>query len=51
MVDPDEFERVLAGIRAAGSASDGDDLLGMEMDALAFLDGPLNAGDDQVPLA
>ncbi len=49
MVDPDEFERVLADIRATGSASDGDNLLGMEMDAFAFLDGPLNASDDQVP--
>jgi hypothetical protein len=34
---------------ASGRASDGVNLLGMEMDAYAFLDSPLNALGDRVP--
>lgn len=49
MVDFEEFERVRADICASGPASDGDNLLGMEMDACAFLDSPLNAHGDRVP--
>jgi len=46
----------LRGVRASpcrhlrlGTAGDGDNLLGMEMDAYAFLDTPLNAHGDPVP--
>jgi hypothetical protein len=49
MVNSEEFERVRADICASGGASDGDNLLGMEMDACAFLDSPLNAHGDRVP--
>jgi hypothetical protein len=49
VVDSDEFERIRADICASGSASDGDNLLGMEMDASFFLDSPLNAAGDLVP--
>jgi len=49
MVNSAEFEQIRADICASGPASDGDNLLGMEMDAYAFLDGPLNAHDDRVP--
>jgi hypothetical protein len=49
MVNSAEFERVRADICATGPASDGDNLLGMEMDAYAFLDSPLNAHGDRVP--
>jgi hypothetical protein len=49
MVNSAEFERVRAGICATGPASDGDNLLGMEMDAYAFLDSPLKAHGDRVP--
>jgi len=49
MVNSEEFERVRADICASGPASDGDNLLGMEMDAFAFLDSPLNAHGDRVP--
>lgn len=49
MIDSEEFERVRADICASGPASDGDNLLGMEMDVYAFLDSPLNAHGDRVP--
>jgi hypothetical protein len=49
MVNSEEFERVRADICASGPASDGDNLLGMEMDAYAYLDSPLNAHGDRVP--
>lgn len=49
MVESEEFERLRAEICASGPASDGDNLLGMEMDAYAFLDSPLNALGDRVP--
>jgi hypothetical protein len=48
MVDSEEFGRVRADICDSGPASDGDNLLGMEMDAYAFLDSPLNAHGDRV---
>jgi hypothetical protein len=49
MVNSEDFERVRADICASGPASGGDNLLGMEMDAYAFLDSPLNAHGDPVP--
>lgn len=44
-VDGREFERVRTEICASGSASEGDDLLGMEMDCCAFLGGRSSAAD------
>jgi hypothetical protein len=49
MVNSEDFERVRADICASGRASGGDNLLGMEMDAYAFLDSPLHAHGDPVP--
>jgi len=46
MVDADEFERTRDEICASGPASDGDNLLGMEMDCCAYLGDPAFAGDD-----
>jgi hypothetical protein len=46
VVDGDEFERIRADICASGPASDGDNLLGMEMDCSAFLGDPAFANDD-----
>ena len=46
VVDGDEFERIRADIRSSGPASDGDNLLGMEMDCCAFLGDPAFANDD-----
>ena len=46
MVDADEFERTRYEICASGPASDGDNLLGMEMDCGAYLGDPAFAGDD-----
>jgi hypothetical protein len=46
VVDGDEFERIRTEIRASGPASDGDNLLGMEMDCCAFLGDPDFANDD-----
>jgi hypothetical protein len=46
VVDGDEFERIRADICASGPASDGDNLLGMEMDCCAFLGDPAFASDD-----
>jgi hypothetical protein len=37
MMDADEFERVRAEICSSGPASDGDNLLGMEMDSFVYL--------------
>lgn len=45
MVDPEEFETIRAEICASGPASDGDNLLGMEIDACAFLGDPAYADD------
>jgi hypothetical protein len=41
-----EFERLRAEVRASGPASDGDNLLGMEIDACAYLGDPAYADDD-----
>jgi hypothetical protein len=49
MTNSEEFERVRADICASGPASDGDNLRGMEMDAYAYLDSPLNAHGERVP--
>jgi hypothetical protein len=49
MISSEEFERVRADICASGPASEGDNLLGIEIDAYAFLDSPLNAHGDRVP--
>ncbi|GEL94138.1 hypothetical protein [Cellulomonas composti] len=46
MVDPEEFETIRAEICASGPASDGDNLLGMEIDACAFLGDPAYADDE-----
>lgn len=47
MVDGDEFERIRAEICASGPASDGDNLLGMEMDCCACLGDPAFADADR----
>lgn len=39
----DEFERIRAEVSASGTASDGDNLLGMEIDACAYLGDPAYA--------
>jgi hypothetical protein len=49
MVNGEEFERIRAEICASGLASDGDNLLGMEMDAFAYLGDRTNVLDDPVP--
>ena len=46
MEDGDEFDRILTEICASGPASDGDNLLGMEIDACAYLGDPDYADDD-----
>jgi hypothetical protein len=46
MIDPDEFEIVRAQVCASGPASSGDNLLGMEIDACAYLGDPAYAEDD-----
>jgi hypothetical protein len=46
MVDQDEFERIRAEVCVSGPASEGDNLLGMEIDACAFLGDPAYADDD-----
>jgi hypothetical protein len=46
MVDPDEFETLRAQVCASGPASSGDNLLGMEIDACAYLGDPAYADDD-----
>lgn len=46
VVESNEFERIRADICASGPASDGDNLLGMEMDCSAFLGDPAFANDD-----
>jgi hypothetical protein len=40
MIDADEFERLRAQVCASGPASSGDNLLGMEIDACAYLGDP-----------
>jgi hypothetical protein len=45
MVDPDEFESIRAEICASGPASNGDNLLGMEIDCFAFFGDPSYADD------
>ncbi len=45
MVESDEFERIRAEICASGPASDGDNLLGMEIDCCAFFGDPSYADD------
>lgn len=49
MVSGDEFERIRTEICASGPASDGDNLLGMEMDCCAFLGDPAFANEDRGP--
>lgn len=46
VVEGDEFERIRADICSSGPASDGDNLLGMEMDCCAFLGDRAFANDD-----
>ena len=46
VVDVDEFERIRAEICASGPASDGDNLLGMEMDCCAYFGDPSFAVDE-----
>lgn len=46
MVDHDEFERIRAEICTSGPASDGDNLLGMEIDFCVYLGDPSYADDD-----
>lgn len=46
VVDRDEFERIRTEICTSGPASDGDNLLGMEMDCCAFLGDPAFANED-----
>ena len=45
VVESDEFERIRAEICASGPASDGDNLLGMEIDCCAFFGDPSYADD------
>ena len=49
MVDGGEFQRIRAEICASGPASDGDNLLGMEMDACAYFGDPAFANKDPGP--
>lgn len=44
-----EFQRISVEVCASGLASDGDNLLGMEIDACAYLGDPLYADDDPGP--
>jgi hypothetical protein len=46
MVDRDEFERIRTEICASGPPSDGDNLLGMEIDSCAYLGDTAYADDD-----
>ena len=46
MVDPQEFEAIRAEICASGPASGGDNLVGFEIDACAFLGDPAYAEDE-----
>lgn len=46
MVDHDEFEKIRAEVCTSGPASDGDNLLGMEIDCCAYLGDPAYADDD-----
>jgi hypothetical protein len=46
MVDGDDFERIRSEICASGPASDGDNLLGMEMDCCAYFGDPAFADED-----
>ncbi|MBK8445261.1 MAG: hypothetical protein IPL41_00630 [Micropruina sp.] len=46
MVSSEEFERLRAVVSASGPASSGDNLLGMEIDACAYLGDPAYADDD-----
>lgn len=46
MVASEEFERIRAEICASGPASDGDNLLGMEIDCCAYFGDPSYADDD-----
>jgi hypothetical protein len=48
MVDPEEFEKIRAQVCASGPGSGGDNLLGMEIDAFAYLGDPAYADDDPV---
>ncbi len=45
VVERDEFERIRSDICASGPASDGDDLLGMEIDCCAYFGDPSVADD------
>lgn len=49
MVETAEFERVRAEICASGPASRGDNLLGMEIDACAYLGDPAYSDEDPGP--
>jgi hypothetical protein len=49
VVTVDEFERLRAEICASGPASSGDNLLGMEIDACAYLGDPAYAAGDPSP--
>lgn len=46
MVEPDEFEKLREQVCASGPASSGDNLLGMEIDACAYLGDPAYADDE-----
>jgi hypothetical protein len=46
MIDRDEFERIRAEICASGPASDGDNVLGMEIDCCAYFGNPSYADAD-----
>lgn len=46
MEDGEEFNRILTEICASGPASEGDNLLGMEIDACAWLGDPAYADED-----
>jgi len=46
MVDLEEFEKIRAQVCASGPASRDDDLLGMEIDACAYLGDPAYADND-----
>ena len=45
MMDREGFEVIRAEICASGPASDGDNLLGMEIDCCAYFRGPSHSGD------
>lgn len=46
MMNPGEFDAARQEICASGSASDGDNLLGMEMDFCGYLGDPASADED-----